>query len=298
MTKTEELNQSVSLEGATKLTVISLMILGIIQIILGETVSKSVALTANGIDCIGDGFVSAIVWVGLVYIQRPADHKFHYGYYKIENLAAIAAAIVMFVLAGYIIYRSYLEIMDPHEISLPILGAVIALIATLIAWGLGGLKYFKAKKNNLASLKLDAFNTIKDGTASFLTVLALMFAAYGFIIADAIVGFIIAFIIISIGFASIKESSYVLVDACDRSCVDVGPLIKDVAEEINGVKTAHIIRLRRTGPVMQGELEIDVPGNMTVKELYKLRKEIEKKVKSNVPDLEKISIIAHPEEDK
>jgi divalent metal cation (Fe/Co/Zn/Cd) transporter len=49
---------------------------------------------------------------------------------------------------------------------------------------------------------------------------------------------------------------------------------------------------------MQGELEIDVPGNMTVKELYKLRKEIEKKVKSNVPDLEKLSIIAHPEEDK
>jgi cation diffusion facilitator family transporter len=292
MVKNEE---SKSLEGATKLTVISLVILGIIQIILGETISKSVALTANGIDCIGDGFVSAIVWVGLVYVQRPADHKFHYGYYKVENLAAIAAAVIMFALAGYIIYRSYMTLIDPHEISLPILGAVVALIATLIAWGLGGVKYFKAKKINSASLKLDALNTIKDGTASFLTVTALMFAAYGFEIADAIVGFIIAFIIISIGFASIKESSYVLVDACDRSCVDIGPLIKDLAEEVDGVKSAHIVRLRRTGPVMQGELEIDVPGNMTVKELYKIRKKIEKRVKSEVPDLEKLSIIAHPD---
>ena len=195
------------LETATKLTVISLIILGIIQIILGETVSKSVALTANGIDCIGDGFVSAIVWVGLVYFRRPADHKFHYGYYKVENLAAIAAAVIMFALAGYIIYRSYMELIDPHEISLPILGAVVALIATLIAWGLGAVKYIKAKKYNLGSLKLDAFNTIKDGTASFLTVVALILASIGFEIADAIVGFIIAFIIISIGFASIKESS-------------------------------------------------------------------------------------------
>jgi divalent metal cation (Fe/Co/Zn/Cd) transporter len=49
---------------------------------------------------------------------------------------------------------------------------------------------------------------------------------------------------------------------------------------------------------MQGELEIDVPGNMTVKELYRLRKKIEKKVRSEVPELEKISIIAHPENDK
>ena len=295
MTKNDPSSSS---ENATRLTVISLVILGIIQIILGETVSKSVALTANGIDCIGDGFVSAIVWIGLVYFRKPADHKFHYGYYKVENLAAIAAAIVMFTLAGYIIYRSYLGILNPHEISLPILGAAVALIATLIAWGLGGFKYYKAKKNKLSSLRLDAFNTIKDGTASFLTVIALIFAVYGFVIIDAIVGFIIAFIIISIGFASVKESGLVLLDACDKSCTDVGPSLKDIAEEIEGVKSAHIVRLRRTGPVMQGELEIDVPGDMTVKELYKLRKKIEKKAKSEVPDLEKLSIIAHPEDGK
>ncbi len=291
-------DRSTSLEGATRLSVISLVALGIIQIFLGETISKSVALTANGIDCIGDGFVSAIVWIGLVYFRKPADHKFHYGYYKIENLSAIAAAIVMFLLAGYIIYRSYLELIDPHEISLPILGAIVALIATLIAWGLGITKYIKGKKNNLTSLKLDAFNTIKDGTASFLTVIALILASFGYTLADAIVGFIIAFIIISIGFASIKEASFVLIDACDKSCIDIGPMIKDIAQEIEGVRSAHIIRLRRTGPVMQGELEIDVSGDMTVKELYKIRIEIDRRARSLVPDLEKLSIIAHPEEEK
>jgi cation diffusion facilitator family transporter len=289
-------DSSESMAKASKLTVISLVILGIIQIILGETISKSVALTANGIDCIGDGFVSAIVWVGLIYFRKPADHKFHYGYYKIENLAAIAAAIVMFTLAGYIIYRSYLELIDPHEISLPILGAVVALIATLIAWGLGIVKYIKGKQSNLTSLKLDAFNTIKDGTASFLTVIALVLAANGFEIADAIVGFIIAFIIISIGFASIRESSLVLVDACDNSCTDIGPYIREMAEDFKEIHSAHIVRLRRTGPIMQGELEIDVDGDMTVTELFKLRIKVEKKIKKGVPDLERLSILAHPKE--
>ena len=77
-----------SLAGATALIFIGL---GIAQIILSEFVSKSVALTANGIDCIGDGFVSAVVWVGLKFIKKPADDRFHFGYYKIENLASIAA---------------------------------------------------------------------------------------------------------------------------------------------------------------------------------------------------------------
>ena len=61
------------------ITTVTLMILGIIQIILGETISKSVALTANGIDCMGDGFVSAVVWIGLKFFKKPADHKFNYG---------------------------------------------------------------------------------------------------------------------------------------------------------------------------------------------------------------------------
>ena len=278
------------------ITAISLTVLGIIQIILGETISKSVALTANGIDCIGDGFVSLIVWVGLKYVSRPADHRFHYGYYKIENLAAIAAAIVMFVLASYVIYRSYIQLIHPHDISLPIIGAVVALIATAIAWGLGVRNYLKAKKENLSSLKLEAVNTIKDGTASFLTVIALILAAFGFILADAIVGFIIAIIIFTIGFASIKESSYMLVDACDVSCLDYSYLIRTVAEEIDDVKEAHVVRLRRTGPVVQGELEIKVSGDMSVKEFHKIKLKINKEAKKQIPNLEKLAVVAHPDE--
>jgi divalent metal cation (Fe/Co/Zn/Cd) transporter len=48
------------LAGITTLILISL---GIIQIFYSELFLKSVALTANGIDCIGDGFVSAVVWI-------------------------------------------------------------------------------------------------------------------------------------------------------------------------------------------------------------------------------------------
>ena len=291
---------SYSLENADRLagiTTFILIILGVIQIILGETISKSVALTANGIDCIGDGFVSGVVFLGLKIFRRPADNKFHYGYYKMENLASIAAAIVMMVLAGYIIFRSYNQLVDPHEVELPILGAIVASIAAIIAISLGLYKYRKGKKSKMGSVRLEAFNTIKDGTASGLAVVALIFDYYGYFIADAIVGFIIAGIIVSIGFAAMKESSYMLIDACDGFCLDQGATVKLIAEGVDGVDSAHVVRLRKSGPIFQGELEIKVKADMSMREVNKIKKEILKLVKVRYPDIERLTISAITDED-
>lgn len=274
------------------ITTFTLFGFGIIQIILGETISRSVALTANGIDCMGDGFVSAVVWIGLKFFRKPADHKFHYGYYKMENLASAVAAVVMIVLALYIGFRSYNQLVDPHPVELPVLGAVVAFIAAVVAIVLGWYKFSKSKKSKMSSVKLDAFNTIKDGFASGMTVVALLLSSVGFYVADAIVGFIIAGVIVSIGFAAIKESSYMLVDACDGECVDKSIVIKRIAEKVDGVESAHIVRLRRSGPVLQGELEIKVPCDMTVREFNKIKDKINKTVKEKFADIERLTVTA------
>jgi cation diffusion facilitator family transporter len=275
-------------------TTISLVSLGILQIILGETISRSVALTANGIDCIGDGFVSGIVWAGLRFFKRPADQRFHFGYYKVENLASIAATILMFLLAGYIILRSYYQLVNPQVVQLPLIGAIVAFIAALIAIGLGVYKIIKSRHTNMSSVKLDAFNTIKDGTTSFLTVVALLLSSFGYIIADPLIGFIIAGIILTIGFAAIKEAGYMLVDACDGDCLMYGLLIKTYAERVKGVQAAQVVRLRRTGPVIQGELEIIVPGEMSVLELNKIQTEIIRVSSEKISELERLTITAVP----
>jgi cation diffusion facilitator family transporter len=279
------------------LTVVILVVLGIIQIVLSATISKSVALTANGIDCIGDGFVSGIVWVGLRFFRKPADHRFHFGYYKLENLAAIGAAVVMIVLASYITYRSYLQLTDPHEIQMPLIGALVAFIAALIAWALGIKKYKEWKQSNLSSVKLDAYNTIKDGTASFLAVIALLISGYGYPVADAVVGFVIAGIILSIGFATIKEASYVLVDACDTDCLEQGQVMMKFVNGLEGVHSAKVVRLRRTGPKLQGEIEIHVPGDMSISEVNKIRNKVISHIKETIPDIERMTVVALPEEE-
>jgi cation diffusion facilitator family transporter len=281
-------------ETIAAVTTISLVGLGILQVILGEKISQSVALIANGYDCIGDGFVSGIVWAGLRFFKKPADQRFHFGYYKLENLASIAATIVMFLLAGYIVLRSYNQLINPQEIQLPFVGVIVASIAGLVAISLGLYKIIKYKTTHMSSVKLDAFNTIKDGTTSFLTVVALLLSSVGYHAADSIIGFIIAGVIVTIGFAAIKEAGYMLVDACDGDCLMYGLLIKTYAERVPGVEAAQVVRLRRTGPVIQGELEITVPGDMTVSELTRIQSEIIKISTEKISELERLTITVVP----
>ena len=281
-------------ERLAKITTLSLVGLGVLQLILGETISFSVALIANGIDCIGDGFVSGIVWAGLRFFRKPADQRFHFGYYKLENLASIAATIVMFILAGYIVFRSYNQLVHPQEVQIPFIGAMVACIAGLVGIILGVYKITKYRKAHMSSVKVDAVNTIKDGTTSFLTVAALVLSSFGFTTADSIIGFIIGGLILTIGFAAIKESGYMLLDACDGDCLMYGVLIKTYAERVPGVKTAQVVRLRRTGPVIQGELEITVPGEMTVSELNKIQSEIIRISREKISELERLTVTVVP----
>ncbi len=285
-------------EKAAGYTIVLLVTLGVIQVIMGETVAKSVALTANGIDCIGDGFVSAIVWVGLKFFRKSPDSRFHYGYYKVENLASVAAAGVMLLLAAFISYRAYLQFTNPHEIQVPFLGAAVALVAAVIAWGIGIQKFIKGRRLGLSSLKLDAVNTIKDGTASFLAVVALVLSAKGYPVADAVAGFIIAAVIVSIGFTTIKEASYMLLDACDTECTFKGQEIRFIAEEFPAVLSTHVMRLRWTGPVIQGEIEIEVSGTVTVEEADELRRTIHTKIKEQLPNVERLTIVVVPHRKK
>jgi cation diffusion facilitator family transporter len=213
-----------------------------------------------------------------------------------ENLASGLAAIVMIGLAIYIVIKSYFQLINPHPIETPLIGAIIAFIAAIIALMLGLYKYNKSKKSKMSSVKLEAFNTVKDGVASGLTVVALILSSQGFYMADGIAGFIIAIVIVTIGFAAIKESSYMLIDACDGECIDLSLSIKQIAEEAKNVKSANIVRLRKSGPIYQGELEIKVNDDMTVKELSVIKKDIKKRIKEVFPEIERVSISAITDE--
>jgi divalent metal cation (Fe/Co/Zn/Cd) transporter len=74
-----------------------------------------------------------------------------------------------------------------------------------------------------------------------------------------------------------KESSLVLVDACN--CGDFVGAIGEMAKSVKGVKEVHSIRVRRLGPYMTGDMHVVVSSEMLVREADQIATDIEEKIK-------------------
>src|SRR5215210_5231379 len=163
-----------------------------------------------------DALVSFIVWFGITMLHKPKSQLFHFGYTKIESFAAFVAAVVIVILGAFIVYHAYERILHPTHIINP----EITMITLVIAGSISLHRAFRvrgvAKKYNLISLNLDAKNSIKDGTASFVGFGSVLTGYFGIPYMDSIGSMIIAGYIFYMAYTAFKESTLVLVDAVNN----------------------------------------------------------------------------------
>ena len=280
-------------EKIAKLSVITLLSIGIAELIMGH-VSGSVVATADGIDSLSDAMISFIVLLGLRIAQRPADKTFHFGYHKVESLAALMAAIGMVVIGSVILYHSYEVLAHPREIQQPILTMMVLASAAVISLHRAFQMRKIANRYDILSLKTDAKNSIKDGSASVIGFFSVFVASqFGLLQADAIGGIIIAGYIFSVSYVSLKRSSLILVDSWQNpKATDI--IRKNIEEKFSqeSIKVRSVL-LRPTGMVAQAEVHIEVDGTKPLMDVELLSLKIETEIRSKIPTIERVSVVPH-----
>src|SRR5271156_1451308 len=153
-------------EKVAKASFFTLLGIGIAELLVG-LFSGSLTLTTDGADSLSDALISLIVWAGLRVAKKAPDDRFHFGYLRVESFAALIASIGMIVVATVFIYFAYLRLLSPREISYPTLVLGVLFFAGLISLYRALQMRRVAKTSNLLSIKTDAYNSVKDATASF-----------------------------------------------------------------------------------------------------------------------------------
>lgn len=275
-----------------KISVITLVSIGIAELLMGY-ISGSVVATADGIDSMSDAMISFIVLVGLRFARRPADRKFQFGYHKVESFAAMIASIGMIVIGVFIAYHSYEGFIHPREIQQPIPTMIVLGVAGAISLHRAFQMRSIAHKYNLLSLKTDAKNSIKDGSASVLGFFSVLIATqFGFLQADAIGGMIIAGFIFSVSYVSLKQSSLILVDAWYNPA-SAGYMKKLVEQKFEGEATVRSVKLRQTGIISRAEIHLDMDGDKSLNDVEIMLLNTEKLIKSKMPSMDVVLVIPH-----
>ena len=269
-----------------------LVLVGIVEVVIG-TFSMSLALVADGVQSFSDAVVSLIVWIGLRLSGKAPDGKFHFGYFRVENFSSIIAAFILSVSGGVILFESYQELLHPRVIVNAEAAMATALAAAVVG---GGILFFKtraARRYDSLALKADAFNSIKDVLTAVTAFVGIALSKYLNIIqTDSIAGIIIAFFVFTIAYSVIKESSLVLMDACQ--CSDILSDIEKIAKNVKSVEGVHDIRMRKLGSYLVGDMHVVVDGDMSVKEADRVATQVEEQVKKEFDEVIEIKVRMEP----
>ena len=210
----------------------------VLEAVVGFT-SSSLALLSDAGHMLTDVLGVGMALAAITAAQRPTSGKRTFGLYRVEVLAALANAMLLFGVAGYIVYEAVDRLRQPPEVAgLPmILTAATGLVANLAVFGL--LRSGADESLNVRGAYLE----VLADTVGSVGVLfgGLLTWAFGWYLADPIVAVAVGLFVLPRTFKLARQALRILVQqAPDR--VDVTELRDELAKlpSVTEVHDLHV----------------------------------------------------------
>lgn len=210
----------------------------VVEFVVGFAVN-SLALISDaahmGTDVIGLGMALAAITLA----NRPTTAQRTYGFYRLEVLAALANGILLFGVAGYVIYEAIQRFDDPPEVpGFPLLlTATIGLIINLISFRL--LAAGSKESLNLKGAYLEVMGDLLGSVG--VIVAAIVLITTGWQYADPIIGVGIGLFILPRTWKLTRQALRILLEAAPPD-IDIDE-VRAAVLEIDGVQAIHDLHI-------------------------------------------------------
>ncbi|MBP2160470.1 MULTISPECIES: cation diffusion facilitator family transporter [Asticcacaulis] len=203
--------------------------------VIGGIAFNSLALLSDAAHMLTDVMALIIAYVAIQIGKKAADAKRTYGYRRFEVVAAVFNAIVLFLVAIYILYEAWQRFSEPPEVQTTgmLIVAVIGLVVNLVS-----MKVLQGGSDESLNMK-----------GAYLEVLADMLGSAGVIVAailiyitkipqvDPILAVLIGLWVLPRTWNLLSESMHVLLEGVPAG-IDMHKVQSDL-ESIRGVQGVH-----------------------------------------------------------
>ncbi|MGY5880958.1 MAG: cation diffusion facilitator family transporter [Candidatus Thorarchaeota archaeon] len=261
-------------ERAATLSVLAALLLTILKLIVGYyTNSLGVISEAlhSGLDLVAAG----ITLIAVQKASKQADFDHPYGHGKIENFAALAETILLWVTAGWIIYEALRRIAGEEFIEPNIWGIAVMLVSIFVDYERSRMLYKTADEFGSQALEADALHFRTDMLSSVVVLIGLIFVSFGFAIGDPLSAIGVSIVILFVSYNLGKRSFDYLVD---RAPEGVREKVEEVCNDVPGVVSCSRIRARTSGPDLFLDIIAKVDETVTTGEAHHIADTIESKL--------------------
>ena len=220
--------------------------IGITAVILlleffGGLATNSLALLSDAGHMLSD--VSSLIFslLAMWLAAKPPTADKHYGYSRVEILAALLNGVTLFVIAGLILFEAVHRLRAPEPVSsVPMMGiAVIGLLANLLsAWAL--LRQGDVKSNiNMRSAYLHVLGDALGSVGAIVAGLLMYF--WNWVMADPLISVLVAGLILKGAWEVVRQAVHILMEGTPPN---ISPCqVREQLEQIDGVLNVHDLRI-------------------------------------------------------
>jgi cobalt-zinc-cadmium efflux system protein len=215
----------------------------------------SLALLADAAHMLSDALALGLALFAAWLAQRPATPERSFGWRRAEVLAALANALVLVVLGGWIVWAAIGRLSDPPGVTggwvlaAGVAGLVVNLVAARILHGAGsGLNVRAAMLHLLADL----------ASSAGVVVAGLVVLATGWAYADPIAAIVIGVLVVASTFGVLRETIGVLLEGspAGMDAREVGAAIAST-KGVVGVHDLHLWTITSGFPALSAHVLVE-----------------------------------------
>lgn len=276
------------------ITIIGNVALSVFKLLAG-ILAHSSAMISDAVHSASDVFSTIVVIIGVRLASRESDKEHPYGHERMECVAAIILAMVLFITGLGIGIEAVKTIAGGNYASLQAPG-VLAMVAAVISIVVKEVMFWytkiNAKRIDSGAMMADAWHHRSDAFSSVGALIGIGGARLGFPVMDSIASLVIFIFIVKAAYDIFKDAVDKMVD---RSCDDeTEKQISACIMENENVKGIDLIQTRIFGNKIYVDIEIQVDGSYTLHRAHGIAEEVHNSIEHRFPKVKHIMVHVNP----
>ncbi len=241
----------------------------VIKVIVG-IVTGSVSIWAQAADSSLDLFAVIITYLTVGFAARPADREHPFGHGKVEDIAALIQAFLLFGAVVAIDYAAVMRIINRQTIQLTEAGIAVMFVAMLVSLFLSQHLFRVSKATGSTALAANANNIRGDvysTTGVFLGLIVVRIT--GIAIIDPIIAILVSLLILRAAYKVGMQAFSALLDVrLPRE--DEEFLMNILTEHSDQFVGVHRVRTRHSGSHHYIDLHMVMPKGISVEKAHRM----------------------------
>ena len=253
----------------------------------------SIGLIAEAVHSLTDLTASILAVWGIRHAEQPPDAGHAFGHARFENLSSLLQMLIIGIASGILIYESILRMISGFTIDVQwwafaVMGGSVVIDLTTSRY----LEKAAGESGGSAALEADSFHFLSDMWGAIAVIIGLIFARFGFSLADPIAAIVVALVIGGTAIRSGIRTTGILMDkAPPKELLD---RITSVAAAYPKVRNVRELRARVAGNRVLLDMAVGLDPTISIQEAHEIAHQVSAEIQRQVPVVMDAVVHAEP----